>query len=71
MVSAVRQDVRIVANDILMQVSPLQKLLLPVINIGHGTNRANVDAIDAALENEEAVIVFPSGDVSRVGRDAL
>ena len=52
MVSAVRQDVRIVANDILMQVSPLQKLLLPVINIGHGTNRTNVDAIDAALEND-------------------
>ncbi len=67
MVSEVRQDVRIVANDILLQVKPLQKLLLPVINIGHGTNRANVDAIDAALENEEAVIVFPSGDVSRVG----
>ena len=71
MVSAVRQDVRIVANDILMQVSPLQKSLLPVINNGHGTNRTNVDAIDAALENEEAVIVFPSGDVSRVGSDAL
>ena len=52
MVSAVRQDVRIVANYILMQVSPLQKSLLPVINNGHGTNRTNVDAIDAALEND-------------------
>lgn len=67
MVSEVRRDVRIVANDILLQVKPLQNLLLPVINFGVGSNRANIDTIDAALENEEAVIVFPSGDVSRVG----
>jgi putative hemolysin len=67
MVSEVRQDVRIVANDILMQVKPLQNLLLPVINLGGGSNKDNIDAIDAALANEEAVIVFPSGEVSRVG----
>ena len=67
MVSEVRQDVRIVANDILMQVRPLQNLLLPVINFGDGSNKGNIDAINAALENEEAVIVFPSGEVSRVG----
>ena len=50
-----------------MQVKPLRKLLLPVVNIGRGSNKTNIDAIDAALENEEAVIVFPSGEVSRVG----
>ena len=67
MVSEVRRDVRIVANDVLMQVKPLQSLLLPVINLGPGSNRANIDAVNNALENEEAVIVFPSGEVSRVG----
>lgn len=67
MVSEVRADVRIVANDILMQVKPLQGLLLPVVNFGLGSNRSNFDAIDAALENEEAVIVFPSGEVSSLG----
>lgn len=67
MVSEVRQDVRIVANDILMQVKPLRGLLLPVINLGQGSNRTNFNAIDAALDNEEAVIVFPGGDVSRIG----
>ena len=67
MVSEVRQDVRIVANDILMQVKPLKNLLLPVVNMGAGSNRTNIDAIDAALENEEAVIVFPSAEVSMVG----
>jgi putative hemolysin len=67
MVSEVRRDVRIVANDVLMQVKPLQSLLLPVINLGQGSNRANIDAVNSALENEEAVIVFPSGEVSRAG----
>ena len=67
MVSEVRPDVRIVANDVLMQIKPLQSLLLPVVNLGQGSNRTNIDAIDAALANEEAVIVFPSGEVSRVG----
>jgi len=50
-----------------MQIKPLHSLLLPVVNFGQGSNRSNLDAIDAALENEEAVIVFPSGEVSRVG----
>ena len=67
MVSEVRRDVRIVANDVLMQIKPLQSLLLPVINLGPGSNRANIDAVNTALENEEAVIVFPGGEVSRVG----
>ncbi|MEQ1515468.1 MAG: lysophospholipid acyltransferase family protein [Usitatibacteraceae bacterium] len=67
LVSEVRRDVRIVANDVLLQVKPLQSLLLPVVNLGRGSNRANIDAINAALANEEAVIVFPGGDVSRVG----
>ena len=71
MVSEVRQDVRIVANDILMQVKPLQSLLLPVINLGPGSNRTNFNAIDAALDNEEAVIVFPGGDVSRIGPSGI
>lgn len=67
LVSEVRRDVRIVANDVLLQVKPLQSLLLPVVNLGRGSNRANIDAINAALANEEAVIVFPGGGVSRVG----
>ena len=71
MVSEVRHDVRIVANDVLMQIKPLQSLLLPVVNLGQGSNRANINAIGAALDNEEAVIVFPSGDVSRMSASGI
>jgi putative hemolysin len=67
LVSVVRRDVRIVANDILMQFKPLHPVLLPVVNVGGGYNKANVEAIRGALGNEEAIIIFPSGEVSRAG----
>jgi putative hemolysin len=67
LVREVRPDVRMVANDVLMQFHPPEGLILPVVNIGKGFNKENVQAIHAALENDEAIIVFPSGEVSRAG----
>ena len=67
LVKEVRPDARIVANDILMQFPPLRSLLLPVVNLGSGYNKANVGAIREALDRDEAVIIFPSGEVSRAG----
>ena len=67
LVRSVRPDVRIVANDVLMQFGPLRHMLLPIDNMGKGCTRASIAAIDAALDRDEAVIVFPSGEVSRPG----
>ncbi len=67
LVGKVRRDVRIVVNDVLMHFKPMHGLLLPVVSFGEGSNRANVEAIHAALDNDEAVIIFPSGEVSRAG----
>jgi len=67
LVSEVRPDVRIVANDVLMQIRALAPVLLPIVNLGGGCNRGNVQAIHDALANDEAVIIFPSGEVSRAG----
>ncbi len=67
LVSKVRRDVRIVANDILMQFEPLHSLLLPIVNLGGGNNRSNVQAIHDTLDQDQAVIIFPSGEVSRAG----
>ena len=67
LVGEVRRDVRIVANDVLLQLDAMRSLMLPVANMGGGDNRENVKAIEAALGNDEAVIVFPSGEVSRAG----
>ncbi|MCX7140688.1 MAG: lysophospholipid acyltransferase family protein [Proteobacteria bacterium] len=67
LVRGVRPDVRIVANDVLMQFGPLRHMLLPIDNMGKGCTKASIAAINEALGRDEAVIVFPSGEVSRPG----
>ncbi len=67
MVGEIRRDVKIIANDLLMSLAPLKSLLLPVDNIGKGTRKADINRIVDSLHQEEAVIVFPAGEVSRAG----
>ncbi len=67
LVGEVRRDVRIIANDVLMNFDALQNLFLPVDNLGKSTRKANIARIVDALQNDEAIIVFPAGEVSRAG----
>jgi putative hemolysin len=67
LIGTVRRDVRILANDVLVQLTQLSSLLQPV-NVfgGNGAGGRMRDAY-RALESEQALIVFPSGEVSRLG----
>ncbi len=67
LIRSVRPDVRIVANQVLFHIEPLQSVFLPV-DILAGTNsfKAAYQAMLEALEKEQAVILFPAGEVSRV-----
>ena len=67
LVHGIRSDVRIIANDLLMFVEPLRPCLLPVNNMGGRTGKNSLQEIVRSLHNEEAVIVFPAGEVSRLG----
>ncbi|MFC6669058.1 GNAT family N-acyltransferase [Marinobacterium aestuariivivens] len=67
LVGEIRRDVRIVANDVLLSLEPLQSLLLPVDNLGKSTRKRDIARISEALQDEQAVIVFPAGEVSRAG----
>ena len=67
LVHEVRPDVRIVANDLLTTIGPLQPCLLPVPVLAGMSGRAQINRIEQALANEEAVILFPAGEVSRLG----
>ncbi|HEX7916934.1 lysophospholipid acyltransferase family protein [Rudaea sp.] len=68
LVGSVRRDVRILANDVLTQLAQLSSLLLPV-NVfgGSGASAGRLRDAYRALENEQALIVFPAGEVSRMG----
>ncbi|MGC9351969.1 MAG: 1-acyl-sn-glycerol-3-phosphate acyltransferase, partial [Sulfurovum sp.] len=65
LIKDVRKDIKIVANSFLGQLDNLKELLIPVDNINGKMTRETVSDIYSALEKEQAVIIFPSGEVSR------
>lgn len=67
LVGSVRRDVKIVANDLLGVLGGLRGLLLPVRILGGRPTAEHLRAIEAALEAEQCVIVFPAGEVARLG----
>jgi putative hemolysin len=61
-----RSDVRVVANEILMQVDGLAGHFLPFDMFAARPRKSHVAAFGRALEREEALVMFPSGEVSRL-----
>jgi putative hemolysin len=67
LIRSVRPDVRIVANRVLSHMEPLQSIFLPVDVLSDKKKLKDVyKAMLDALENEEAIIFFPAGEVSRI-----
>ncbi|GAA0353128.1 lysophospholipid acyltransferase family protein [Bowmanella denitrificans] len=66
LVSEVRKDIKIVANEMLMAVGPLHPMLLPVNNMNGGTAKECLSNIQKYLAEEGVVIIFPAGEVSRL-----
>lgn len=64
---SIRRDVRIVANDVLCALPAIRDLILPVRILGGRPSPESLQAIEAALAAEQCVIVFPAGEVSRLG----
>jgi putative hemolysin len=65
LVSEVRKDVKIVANDMLSSIEQIRELLLPIDNINQKYTKSSIRAIYDTLNRDEVVIIFPSGEVSR------
>lgn len=67
MLMSIRQDkkIKIVANVLLSQLKPLEELIIPVDNISGKLTKTSLKMIDESLQNEELVIFFPAGEVSR------
>jgi putative hemolysin len=66
LISEVREDVKIIANDILYEIENLRELFLPFNLESRKIQRENISEIDRALNNEQAVIIFPAAEVSRL-----
>ncbi|OGR17097.1 MAG: GNAT family N-acetyltransferase [Desulfobacterales bacterium GWB2_56_26] len=67
LVHEIRSDAKVVANDLLMTIPPLRSHLLPVKNMTGTSKKTDIERILDSLAREEAVIIFPAGEVSRFG----
>ncbi|CAG9000414.1 MAG: hypothetical protein CENE_02409 [Candidatus Celerinatantimonas neptuna] len=66
LVGQIRSDVKIVANQMLSAIKPLQSLLLPVDNMNRKSHRQQLEALHQHLDQQGALIIFPAGEVSRL-----
>lgn len=66
LISEIRSDVKIIANDLLAEFDSLKPLVLPVNNMEGKAGRKQIQEIMQSLHNDEAVIMFPAGEVSRL-----
>ncbi len=63
-VSKIREDFLFLANDILLHITPLKKHFLPVNRVG-SSDRKSLSLIADAYNSGKAILIFPSGFVSR------
>lgn len=65
MISEVRKDVKIIVNDILLNIDNLSDFFLPFNIFSNKPQRENILTIQESLKKEECIIIFPAGEVSR------
>jgi len=65
-VKDVRKDIKIVASNFLSEFENISDIIIPIENVRGKMQRSSVKGIYDALKKEQAVIIFPSGEVSRV-----
>ena len=65
LVGQIRKDVKILANDFLVGFEALHSLMIPLDNFKDRQSKESIKKIYEALKNEEAIIIFPAGEVSR------
>ncbi|MDP2635242.1 MULTISPECIES: GNAT family N-acyltransferase [unclassified Pseudoalteromonas] len=61
-----RKDLKVVANRMLMSVTPMHSLLLPVDNLSGTSKKKELSNIHKHLKDEGAILIFPAGEVSRL-----
>ena len=65
LIGQIRKDVKIVANDFLAGFDALNSLIITIDNYKLKQSKSDIKKIYEALNNEEALIIFPAGEVSR------
>lgn len=66
LIKSVRPDVKIVANSTLTVIDNIKDLIIPFTLDSNIPQKEAIQKISNALQNEECVIFFPAGEVSRL-----
>ncbi len=65
-IGEVRKDVKILANNILSNIDTISGNFIPIDLYSSGPKRNQLLAIKKCLDDEEVIIIFPAGEVSRM-----
>lgn len=71
LISSIRNDVKIIVNDVLVNISNLKELFLPFDLFSNSKFKENYQAIAKAINDECAIIIFPAGEVSRLNINGI
>lgn len=71
LISKVRKDVKIVANDFLSDLEMMNSLFINVDSFNTSQSKSAIKKVYDSLENEEAIVVFPAGEVSRMSTTGI
>lgn len=66
LLSKVRSDLKVVANRMLMSLTPMHSLLLPVDNLSGTSKKQELSNIHQHLKQGGTLLIFPAGEVSRL-----
>jgi putative hemolysin len=66
-----RHDIRLFANDMLQAIAPLSPLLIPIDIFSKRSNVQANRAAQAHLEAGGCLVIFPAGEVSRLGPQGI
>jgi len=65
------RKVKVMVNGMIMGMEQATDIMVPVDNLSGAITKKSLQAINKALQNEEVVIIFPSGVVSRFTRHGI
>ncbi|WP_290664019.1 MULTISPECIES: lysophospholipid acyltransferase family protein [Ignavibacterium] len=66
LISEVRTDVKIIANDVLMNIKNLSEYFLPFDLLSKKDLKKNYQLISETIKRDFAIIIFPAGEVARL-----
>ncbi|MEP0860676.1 MAG: GNAT family N-acetyltransferase [Ignavibacterium sp.] len=66
LISEVRSDIKIIANDVLMNLKNISEFFLPFDLLSKKDLKKNYELISETIKKEFAIIIFPAGEVARL-----